>query len=62
MSITKEKKAELVKKFGGNEKNTGSVASQVAILTEEIKQMTQAAMIRRSTRKAKKNKIKNKTI
>ena len=40
MSITKEKKAELVKKFGGNEKNTGSVASQVAILTEEIKQIT----------------------
>ena len=40
MSITKEKKAELVKKFGGNEKNTGSVDSQVAILTEEIKQIT----------------------
>jgi small subunit ribosomal protein S15 len=34
--ITVEKTAELVKKFGGSEKNTGSTEVQVAILTERI--------------------------
>jgi ferritin len=35
--ITVAKSAELTKKFGGSEKNTGSVEVQVAILTERIK-------------------------
>lgn len=34
------KKAELVKKFGGNAKNTGSIEVQVALLTERIKSLT----------------------
>ena len=34
--ISKEKKAEIVKKFGGSEKNTGSIEVQIAILTEDI--------------------------
>lgn len=34
--ITTEKSAELAKKFGGSEKNSGSVEVQVAILTERI--------------------------
>lgn len=38
--ITKAKAAELVKKFGGSEKNTGSVEVQVALLTERIKNLT----------------------
>jgi small subunit ribosomal protein S15 len=38
--ITKERTAELVKKFGGAEKNTGSVEVQVALLTERIKTLT----------------------
>ena len=37
MALTKEKKAELVKKFAKDEKNTGSTEVQIAILTEEIK-------------------------
>ena len=40
MALTKERKAELVKKFGKNEKDTGSVQVQVAILTEQIKALT----------------------
>ncbi len=36
MSVTKEKKSELVSKFGGGEKNTGSTEAQIAILTERI--------------------------
>ena len=40
MALTKEKKAELVKKFGKNEKDTGSVQVQVALLTEQIQALT----------------------
>ena len=37
--VTKEKKQEIVKKFGGTVKNTGSSAVQIAILTEEIEDL-----------------------
>lgn len=40
MAISKELKADLVKKFGGNATNTGRTEVQVAILTEEIKALT----------------------
>jgi small subunit ribosomal protein S15 len=38
--ITTQRSAELSKKFGGTEKNSGSVEVQVAILTERIKNLT----------------------
>ncbi len=41
MSITKERKAELVKEFGANETDTGSTRVQVAILTERIRNLTE---------------------
>ncbi len=41
MSITKEKTAELVTKFGANDKDSGSAAVQVAILTERIANLTE---------------------
>ena len=41
MALTKEKKAELVKKFGANEQDTGSIEVQIAILTEEINSLTE---------------------
>ncbi|ATO31061.1 30S ribosomal protein S15 [Mycoplasmopsis bovirhinis] len=34
--VSKAKKAELVKKFGKNNKDTGNVLVQIAILTEDI--------------------------
>lgn len=40
MALTKETKFELVKKFGKNEQDTGSIEVQIAILTEEIKTLT----------------------
>ena len=40
MALTKEQTAELVKKFGKNENDTGSTEVQVAILTEEINALT----------------------
>ncbi len=39
--VSKEKVAELVKKFGKNEKDTGSSEVQIAILTEEINNLTE---------------------
>lgn len=40
MALTKEKKDEIVKKYARNEKDTGSAEVQVAILTEEINELT----------------------
>ena len=40
MTITKEKTAQLVKKFGANATDTGNPAVQVAILTERINSLT----------------------
>lgn len=41
MSITTERKQELVKEFGANENDTGSAEVQVAILTERIQNLTE---------------------
>ena len=41
MAISKERKAELVKQFGKNEKVTGATEVQIAILTEEINNLTE---------------------
>jgi len=38
--LTKERKAEIAKKFGGAENNTGSAAVQIALLTERINYLT----------------------
>ncbi len=40
MALSKERKAELVKQFGKNAQDTGSVQVQVAIITEKIKVIT----------------------
>lgn len=40
MAISKELKQELIKKYGGSEKNTGKTEVQIAILTEEIIALT----------------------
>lgn len=41
MALTKEKKAAIVKQFGKDEKDTGSVQVQIALLTEQIKALTE---------------------
>ncbi|MGM0546599.1 MAG: 30S ribosomal protein S15 [Bacteroidota bacterium] len=40
MAITKERKQELVEKYGGSKENTGSTEAQIAILTERINDLT----------------------
>lgn len=41
MAISKEKRAELVKKYGRKENDTGSTEVQIAILTEEIVELNE---------------------
>ena len=39
--MTKERKQEMVKKFGRDEGDTGSTEVQIALLTERIKELTE---------------------
>ncbi|MEY4661190.1 MAG: ribosomal protein [Bacteroidota bacterium] len=39
-TVKKERKAAIVLEFGGNAKNTGSIDAQVALLTEEINEIS----------------------
>ena len=41
MAVTKERKAELVKEFGKSTKDSGNTQVQIAILTEEINDLTE---------------------
>ncbi len=40
MSLTKEEKTQLIKKYGKNEKDSGTAEVQIAILTERINRLT----------------------
>jgi small subunit ribosomal protein S15 len=42
--VTKERKAELIEKFGGESKNSGKAEAQIAIITERINDVTQHVM------------------
>jgi len=41
MSITKEQKAELIKKYGDGSQNTGSTEAQIAMITARIDDLRQ---------------------
>jgi small subunit ribosomal protein S15 len=41
MALSKERKEEIVKKYARNEQDTGSPEVQIAILTEEINNLTE---------------------
>ena len=43
MSLTKEQIQDTIKKFGKNDKDTGSAEVQIALLTERIKYLTEHA-------------------
>ncbi|RKX66876.1 MAG: 30S ribosomal protein S15 [Tenericutes bacterium] len=45
MALTAEQKKDLIVKFGGNEKNTGNPEAIVAILTQEIKELSDHLII-----------------
>ena len=41
MSLTTERKRELITKFGANERDTGNAKVQIALLTERINHLTE---------------------
>ena len=41
MALTKEQKADIIKKYAKNENDTGSAEVQIAILTQEINELTE---------------------
>lgn len=47
-------KAEIIKTFGKNEKDTGSTAVQVALLTEKIKEMTEHLKVHKKDHSSRK--------
>ena len=53
MSINLENKKEIVKKFGANEKDTGSAEVQIAMLSKKITDLTEHMKLN------KKESIKN---
>lgn len=40
MPLLKEKKADVIKNYGGSSTNTGSIEAQIALLTERIAQIS----------------------
>jgi len=40
MNLSKDEKAEIIKKYGDNEKDSGKAEVQVALLTEKINKLT----------------------
>ena len=41
MTISKERKAELIREFGKNDQDSGSAPVQVAIMTDRIRELTE---------------------
>ena len=48
MTLTKDRKAELIGKYGRSEADTGSTEVQVALLTERITELTEHLRLHRS--------------
>lgn len=53
MAITKEKKQEIISKFGANDKDTGKTEVQVAILTAEILELTEHMKVNKKDKHSK---------
>jgi len=41
MGLTQEQKADIIKKYGKNDKDTGNTAVQIALLTQRINELTE---------------------
>ena len=58
MSLTKEKNAELIKKYSKTGKDSGSTNVQVAILSERIKQLTEHLKINKKDESTRRGLLK----
>ena len=58
MTISKERKAELVREFGKDEHDTGSAEVQVAILTERIRELTEHVKVHKKDHHTRRGLLK----
>lgn len=58
MSITKEEKLELVKKFGEGEKDSGRTEVQIALITRRIRDLTEHLKIHRKDHHSRRGLLK----
>ena len=57
MSITNSQKQDIVKKFGKNDKDTGSSEVQIALLTERIRLLTEHAKVNKQDNHSKRGLV-----
>jgi small subunit ribosomal protein S15 len=58
MAMTKEDKAQVVLEYGKNEKNTGSIETQVALLTKRIAELTEHFKIHKKDTNSRRGLLK----
>ena len=58
MAVTSERKAALVKEFGANAKDSGNTKVQIAILTEEINDLTEHLKVHKHDFHSKRGMLK----
>ena len=58
MALTKETKQALIKKYARDEKDTGSCEVQIAILTEEIKELTEHLKVHKKDNHSRRGLLK----
>jgi small subunit ribosomal protein S15 len=58
MSLTKEKKTEIIKDFGKTEKDSGSTEVQIALLTKRINDLTEHFKIHKKDHNSRRGLLK----
>ena len=58
MALTKEDKTQVVLEYGKNEKNTGSIETQVALLTKRIVELTEHFKIHKKDTNSRRGLLK----
>ncbi len=58
MALTKEDKAQIVLEYGKSEKNTGSIESQIALLTRRILDLTEHAKVNKKDTNSRRGLLK----
>jgi len=58
MGLVKEKKLEIIQKYGKDDKDTGNTAVQIALLTERISQLTEHFKVHRKDHHSRRGLLK----
>ncbi len=58
MTVTKERKSEIIKEYGASDKNTGSADVQVALLSERINELTEHLKVHKKDHHSRRGLLK----